>query len=171
MSENKAQNAEVSPLEATSAQAVQVVIRELSERLRGWWKTDGLGYTSDIQLTETGMFDVKFSCSFGSHIEELVDEEDASLPKEERHAKVLKRFEDLGLVLHAEYHDELSVKDCDASRDALTRMVKEKFPSCVVRSIDVAGTRNGVFIVRAVHVLIRDLAEVYVLPKPTKDLW
>lgn len=61
-------------------------------------------------------------------------------------------------------NEDLSVVDCDRSTEALRLQLKTTFPSCVVRSFESRGTRNGTFVLSTVHCLVRDLTDVYALP-------
>jgi hypothetical protein len=147
-----------------AAQQVQSAVRDLSQRVRAWWHKEGLGHTSEIRLTENGSLEAKFSCMLGLHVDELAYDEDASMPEAQRRALVIQRFRDRGLVLLDSPNEDLSVVDCDRSTEALRLQLKTTFPSCVVRSFESRGTRNGTFVLSTVHCLVRDLTDVYALP-------
>lgn len=147
-----------------SAQQIQQAIQDLSRRIRAWWRNEGLGHTSEVMLNENGALEIKFSCMLGLHVEELAYEENAELPEAQRKAQVVQRFKDRGLVLLESHFEDLSVVDCDTSTQALRQQLSATFPSCVVRSIESRGTRDGIFVLSTVHCLVRDLADVYALP-------
>ena len=152
----------------TSSQQMQAGMRELSERIRQWWAQEGLGYTSDISLTSGGHLMVKFSCS-GSNLLDLPGD-DLSLSEQEVEERILGRFERLGFTAKAVPGEGIVVFACDHSTAAMSRLLKETFPSCIITGADtrVMGHYGDAFIMLSAQVLIRNLDEVLVLPAPTK---
>lgn len=151
------------------AQQVQLALRDLTRRVRAWWRDEGLGHTSEVLFNENGGLEIKFSCMLGLHVDELAYDEDPELPEAQRKAQVVQRFKDRGLVLLESPFEDLSVVDCDTSTQALRQQLSATFPSCVVRSIESRGTRNGAFVLSTVHCLVRDLADVYALPQASEE--
>jgi hypothetical protein len=152
-----------------SPQQLQLAMRDMRDRVRAWWKREGLGHTSEVRLSESGHLEIEFSCSPYSEIEERMYEEDPSLSDAERRARAQRHFEERGFVLFAEPGNDVNVRDCDASCQTLRQLIAQAFPSSFVRSMDTRGTRSGVFVLQSMHVIIRDLAEVFALPAPPPD--
>lgn len=151
-------------LPLASPQQLQDAMRDMRDRVRAWWKHDGLGHTSAISLSEGGSLEVEFSCSLYFTMEERVFDEDPTLPEAERRARVRQHFESRGFKLHAVPGDDVAVRECDSSCQTLRKLIKDTFPSAVVRSIESRGTRDGVFVLQSARVMIRDLADVFALP-------
>jgi hypothetical protein len=145
-------------------QQIQAAMREMSDRVKAWWKKEGLGHTSEIHLGQGGMLEVEFSCSLYMEFIELMYAEDATLSEPARRARVLEQFESRGFSTVAEPGGDPAVRDCDTSRQTLDLLVKTAFPSAIVRCIESRATRGGAFVLLSMTVLIRDLADVFALP-------
>jgi hypothetical protein len=152
---------------ALSAQQIQAGVRDLAERIREWWRKNGLGHTSELSLTEGGHVLAKFSCS-GSSLMDMLEDEDLS--EQDYENRLLARFRAQGFVSQAVPGEGVLVLACDESSAALKRLLKETFPSSLVRGQDtrVLGHFGGKFVLLTVQVLIRDLSEVLALPLPPK---
>lgn len=153
---------------ATAAQ-LKSTVREMEARVRAWWKRDGLGHTSSVSLTGSGCMDVEVHCSPHSEIEERIYDEDPALPLPERRARVMRQFEDRGLVLTSGPGGDIVLVDCDATTAALKKIVHAVFPTAVIMSLVTQGGRNGALSLRSMTVLIRDLDEVFALPAAPAD--
>lgn len=147
-----------------SPQQIQAAMRDMRDRVRAWWKRDGLGHTSAVSMSEGGSLDVQLSCSLFFEMDERMHLLDPALPESERRAQVQRYFEGVGFVLHAASGDDVAVRDCDESSQALRKIIKDTFPSSIVRSIESRGTRDGAFVLQSAQVLIRDLTDVFALP-------
>lgn len=145
---------------------LQAAMQDISGRVQAWWKKEGLGHTSEINLTQGGMLEVEFSCSLYMEFIELMYAEDATLSEPARRALVLQQFDARGFPTVAEPGGDPAVRDCDISRQTLDTLVKTAFPSAIVRGIESRATRGGAFVLLTMTVLIRDLADVFALPAP-----
>lgn len=154
---------------AASPEQIQAAMRDMRDRVRAWWKRDGLGHTSAVSMSEGGSLDVELNCSPYFEMEERMQLQDPALPEAERRAQVQRYFEDRGFVLHCAPGDDVAVRDCDESSQALRKIIKDTFPSSIVRSIESRGTRDGAFVFQSAQVLIRDLADVFSLPATQPD--
>lgn len=143
--------------------------RDLKSRIEAWWKRDGLGHISELKLTGGGLLELELNCSLYTALQERMYDGDKSLPREERRALAMKHFEAKGLVLHTEPGDDATLVYCDATREALTNLVQETFPSAVVWSMTSQGTRHGHNAVQNMTIFLRDLKDVLALPLPTPD--
>lgn len=151
-----------------SAQHIQAGVRDLAERLREWWRKNGLGHTSELSLTEGGHVFAKFSCS-GSSLLDMLEDEDLS--EQEYEARLLSRFQQQGFAARAVPGEGVLVLACDESQAAMKRLLKDTFPSSLVRGLDTRVLRHygDAFVVQTVEVLIRNLDEVLALPLPAKN--
>lgn len=149
---------------AVSPQQIQAAMRDMRDRVHAWWKRDGLGHTSAVSMSESGSLDIELSCSLYFEIEDRMHLQDPALPQAERRTQVQRYFEGRGFILHCAPGDDVAVRDCDQSSQALRRIIKDTFPSSIVRSIESRGTRDGAFVFQSAQVMIRDLADVFSLP-------
>lgn len=152
-------------------QQLRDTMRDLNARVHAWWKSDGLGHTSDMRLTNTGGLEVEFSCSLYLAFEERVYDEDSSLPEVERRGRVRQHFEAKGFVLLDDNNQDVAVRDCDASCNALRRLLAATLPSSAIMSIETRATRSSVFVLQSVKILVRDLADVFALPDAPAETW
>lgn len=151
-----------------SPQQIQSGIKDIARRVRGWWKYRGLGYTSELHLTESGHVEAQLSFT-GYSMFDMLEDDDGSLSEQQYSDRLKSRFEKCGFVVHSAPGEDLAVVDCDASQQALRKLVLETFPSSVVRSVDVRCIQRGIFVLQSTQVLIRDLSEVLALPAPPED--
>jgi hypothetical protein len=154
---------------AASPQQIQGAMRDMRDRVRAWWKRDGLGHTSAVSMSEGGSLDLELNCSLYFEMEERMHLQDPALPEAERRAQVQRYFEGLGFVLYCAPGDDVAVRDCDESSQALRKIIKDTFPSSIVRSIESRGARDGTFVLQSAQLLIRDLADVFSLPAARPD--
>ena len=152
-----------------SPQQIQAAMRDMRDRVRAWWKRDGLGHTSAVSMSEEGSMEVELSCSLYFEMEERMHLQDPALPEAERRARVQSYFESRGFVLHSTPGDDIAVRDCDESSQALRKIINDAFPSSIVRSVESRGTRDGAFVLQSAQVIIRDLADVFSLPAAQPD--
>ena len=152
-----------------SPQQIQAAMRDMRDRVRAWWKRDGLGHTSAVSMAEEGSMEVELSCSLYFEMEERMHLQDPALPEAERRARVQSYFESRGFVLHSTPGDDIAVRDCDESSQALRKIINDAFPSSIVRSVESRGTRDGAFVLQSAQVIIRDLADVFSLPAAQPD--
>lgn len=143
---------------------IQAAMRDMCDRVRAWWKRDGLGNTLAASMSEGGSLEVELSCSLYFEMEERMRLQDPALPETERRARVQSYFEERGFVLHCTPGEDVAVRDCAESSQALRKIIKDAFPSSIVRSIQSRGTRDGAFVLQSAQVVIRDLADVFSLP-------
>jgi len=150
---------------ALSAKQLQAGVQSLAERIREWWRREGLGHTSEVSVTEGGNLSVKFSCS-GSSLFDLLDDE--VLSEKEYETRVLARFKQAGFQAIAIPGDGIQVLACDESSAALKTLLTSRFPSCVITGAEtrVLGYYDDAFVMMTVQVLIRELDEVLTLPAP-----
>lgn len=152
---------------ALSAKQLQTGIKSLAERIREWWRREGLGHTSEVSVTEGGNLSVKFSCS-GSSLFDLFDDE--VLSEKEYEERVLARFKQAGFKAIAIPGDGIQVLACDESSAALKALLTNRFPSCLIMGADtrVLGYYDDAFVMMSAQVLIRELDEVLALPAPAE---
>jgi O-acetyl-ADP-ribose deacetylase (regulator of RNase III) len=150
---------------ALSAKQLQQGVRSLAERIREWWRREGLGHTSEVSVTEGGNLLVKFSCS-GSSLFDLLDDE--ALSEKEYEERVLARFKQAGFRAIAIPGDGIQVLACDESSAALKALLASRFPSSVIMGTEtrVLGYYDDAFVMMSVHILIREIDEVLALPAP-----
>lgn len=158
---------QAAPAALTSPQ-IQAGIRDVAERLREWWRKNGLGHTSELSLTEGGCVLAKFGCS-GSSLMDMFDDEDLS--EQAYEARLLARFQQQGFAARAVPGEGALVLACDENQAAMKRLLKDTFPSSIVRGLDTRVLRHygDAFVLQTVEVLIRNLDEILVLPLPAKN--
>lgn len=143
-----------------SPEATQMSIQNLAERLTKWWTQVGFGHVSSLHFGRYGC-EVNFSCHlFGDYV--LID---SKTPLTDKQKKVLwhKNLETEGYVL-ADTRGEISVADCDASRNTLRSFFAKYLPSARVTAFENYGDPEGVFVLRSVKVFIKNISEVPDLP-------
>ena len=64
---------------------------------------------------------------------------------------------------------EVELVDCDKNRELITQLISEQFPSAFICSISNFGRQNGVFLIRDIEIMIRDLHDIDRLASPDRE--
>jgi hypothetical protein len=148
---------------AVSTEHVQMGIQDLGKKLNSWWDLEGFGHISSINFTGYGNCEVVFSCMlFGTFKRSL-----SKTPVSDKENDKLWRdsLTERGYQLTSEDGDRDSLLDCDATRETLCNLFKERLPSCVVTGFTNHGDRKGIFTLRDVKVFIYNLSDIVGLPQ------
>ncbi|KWU26416.1 hypothetical protein [Burkholderia cenocepacia] len=164
----RAANLKIHELEAqlgdsASPELTQLNLRALAKRLEAWWELEGFGHVSNIAFEPHGC-KVTFSCHlFGGF--PLVDSKTPVSDKEREHLWHAS-LQERGFVLTEEGR-EVSLLDCDASRQALCDLLRSRLPSARVFRMENMHKQNaGDFILRSVEVYIQKISDLLQLPVP-----
>lgn len=144
-----------------STEQTRMAVQGLLNRVRHWWRTNGLGHLSEIRLDEYGQLDMKLSCHlFGGF------RANGSSPVSDgsRRQQWFDTIRAQGFVLNDDGSDPDTVVDCDASRQALVRLVTTALPSAQVSSISNHAGPNGKLVMVDAQVFVRKLADLEALP-------
>lgn len=148
--------------DAQSPQATQAALNNLEDRLGAWWRKEGFGLVSDVAFGAHAC-KINFSCSlFGDF--RLVDSQ-TPVSDKERKQLWYESLREQGFVLVEEERNRCQIQDCDASRQALTRLLKARLPSFRIEALTnyrVAKTPD--FALRSVEGYLHDIADINSLP-------
>jgi hypothetical protein len=150
-----------------SPEHTQQSVRGLMERLRHWWRSDGLGHINEASLDGYGQVEAKLSCHLFGNFRATASATPVS--DKSRKAQWLDALRARGFVLGDDQDDRESVVDCDASRQALCQLITSALPSAQVFSISNQGSSNGALLLVDVHVFVRKLSDLAALPEPVRN--
>lgn len=144
----------------------QMGVKQLYERLRGWWQLEGFGHISETYFgpywVEAHLCGMLFSPHRG-----IGSKTPAS--NRELTAQWYASLEERGFVLCAEEEGGAPcIKDCDQSRDTLERLITQRLPSAEIVLFEGRG-RRGYMTLNEVKVLIRNYADILTLPQPEAE--
>lgn len=146
----------------TSEQS-QLSVKSSMDKFESWWRQRGLGLVSDVAISRHGNLQAELSCTlFGDF--HLVNSNTPVSDKEKLqqwHSSLRER----GFVLGPSSSGIGEVIDCDASREALSRMIVSALPSAeVFEYLSHATPRGKHMVLRHVKVRVRKLADIDNLP-------
>ena len=169
-----AANIRIHELERQLGEAAQIDslihgVKLLEEKLRHWWKTEGFGHTSKFSIdsygakaTLSGALSGKLSSIFSDT--PVSDKEDKML--------WLNYLVKEGFVLSGfdnKDKREVELVDCDKNRDLIVKLISDQVPSAVICSISNFGRQNGIFLIRDIEIMVRDLHDIDRLPSPDSE--
>lgn len=134
----------------------------LGKKVQAWWRQFGLGYAKDVTFDSWGNMRVTLSCMLSGPTA-LRDSDTPVSDKAQREAW-LASLRAAGFVL-APGHGRMSdVVACDASREALERMVKSAIPSASFNRASTRHGRGGALVYTEVTFFVEKLDDVKALP-------
>jgi hypothetical protein len=138
--------------EKVSNEDIREGLKNIGDSIKKWWGTEGLGHTSEIQFTERGHVNVKFSTRITDNYwtEDGESEEEKSSRLASLGLKVLKR--DSG-------RDGITI-DNESNRQWLKDLIQSRYPSAEINSVENWGGRKGFFEMRSLDVIIYDLDDI-----------
>lgn len=146
---------------AVNAEQTKLAVARLADKLRHWWRHEGLGLMQDATLDAWGGMTVTLSCSlFGTT--PLTDSSRPISDKADR-ASWLKSLEERGFVLTEGRGSVGHLVACDASRDALVRLIKDKLPSAHFQTIKTRSGQGELPVLEDVRFCIHNLEDVAAL--------
>lgn len=146
---------------AVTAEQTKQSVAYLISKLNRWWRHEGLGLVREAALDTWGGLTVTFSCSlFGAT--RLTDSNSPVTDKSDRVAW-LKSLEARGFVLAAGHGNIGHLAACEASRDALVRLVKDTLPSAQFQNIKTTIGAKQIAVVSEARVYIHNLEDVEAL--------
>ena len=162
----RAANARVHALEkllgdVQSPQATDAAIRNLTERLEGWWRKEGFGLVSNVSFSAYSC-KIEFSCSLYGDFHLI----NSPTPVSDKGRKQLwhDSLRERVFMLIQDDRD-WKIWDCDASRKALVGFLKERLPSLQISGFTNHGIRKSTeFALRSVEGNLIDLADIQGLP-------
>ncbi|AEA65731.1 hypothetical protein [Burkholderia gladioli] len=147
---------------SASPELTQASLKVLAQRLQRWWKFEGLGHASKISFGEHGC-EVELSCSLRGMFSRFLSATPVSDKVNEKHW--LQNLRDRGFEL-VEEDGDTDLADTDASRRALLDLLQSRLPSVHVLQFENRHRRGARhFRMSSVHVYIRDIKEISVLPE------
>jgi hypothetical protein len=151
---------------AVTAEQTKQAVAHLIRKVEAWWRREGLGHVRETVMDGYGMT-VTLSCMlFGTTA--LTDSSTPVSDKANR-AAWLKSLEDRGFVLAEKQGNIGNLAACDASRDALVRLVQSAIPSAQFHSISTRLGRGAVPVMSEVRFYIPNLEDVTALPDVAQD--
>ncbi len=141
-------------------------LRRLGQKIRHWWRTEGLGHVTEMSFGEHGELRVTLGCHLFGNFRLL----DSSTPVSdvERKKAWLAKLREQGFELMQEGFgaNDWRVWDTERSRKALLALLERALPGA--RVLDVLTTRlpQGGVVIEDLVVQVRDLACVHALPLP-----
>jgi len=135
----------------------------LARRLNSWWDLEGLGHIPEIRFTDYGDCEVTLSCMLSGHNYGFFSKTPVS--DKERFKLWLEDLRNRGFVLGETRHDREAVIDCTETREAVRKLIEQRFPTARITSYTNWGDSNELFKLRDIKLFIRDLGEIDALPQ------
>lgn len=134
----------------------------LSKKVQAWWRAAGLGHVRDVTFDSWGNMRVVLSCTlFGPTT--LMDSDTPVSDKAQREAW-LDSLKVAGFVLAPGHGRMGDVVACDASRDALERLVKGAIPSAAFNRASTRHGRSGAQVYSEVTFFVENPDDIKALP-------
>ncbi|GBQ86574.1 hypothetical protein AA14337_3358 [Acetobacter malorum DSM 14337] len=162
--------------ESVTPDKVQQAVKSYVKRIKRWWDIHGFGHVSSF-VFEEHIVRVSLSClPFGDF--PLID---SKTPVSDKERKTLwrKSLEDRGFVLAEEEKGsfDFNVVDCDQTREAIARTIKEAFPTSRIISFENHSAYTPTFPdgrlhlnIKDVNIIIYSLSEIAALPLPEEEM-
>lgn len=152
---------------AVTAEQTKQAVAHLISKLNHWWRHEGLGLVREASLDTWGGLTVTLSCMlFGT-----TPLTNSSTPVADKAARAawLKSLEERGFVLADGSGKIGHLAACEASRDALVRLVKGALPSAQFQNIKTTMGAKQVAVMSEVRVCIHDLEDVEALQNTAEE--
>ena len=151
----------------SSEKTFQFQIKEKIARLKSWWRVAGLGYISDVSLTEYGM-EAEFSC----HLSGDFSPQMTTKPVSERENKILwlADLKQRGFEM-IKVRGQQSLMDSPQTRSVLIDLLKNTLPSSRILSFNNHLDPAGNYYLKSMNVRIAASEEIEQLPEPSPDEW
>jgi hypothetical protein len=147
---------------AESTEQTKQAVAFLGKKVQAWWRRSGLGLVRDVTFDSWGNMRVTLSCTlFGPTV--LTDSDTPVSDKAQREAW-LASLTEAGFVLAPGHGRVGDVVACDASREALERVVKSAIPSAVFHRASTRHGRSGAMVYAEVTFFVENLDDVKALP-------
>ncbi|MFJ1470251.1 hypothetical protein [Massilia orientalis] len=146
---------------AVTAEQTKQAVAYLISKLNRWWRHEGLGVVREAALDTWGGLTVTLSCSlFGT-----TRSTDSSTPVTDKsdRAAWLKSLEARGFLLAAGRGNIGHLAACEASRDALVRLVRKALPSAHFQNIKTTIGAKQVAVMSEARIYIHNLEDVEAL--------
>ncbi len=169
-----AANLRIDELERQLGQAAQIDliihgVKFLEEKFRHWWKTQGFGHTSKFSIDSYGA-KATLSVALSGKLSSIFS--DTPVSDKENKIFWLNSLVEQGFVLSGidnKDKREVELVDCDKNRELITRSISDQFPSAVICSISNFGRQNGIFIIRDIEIMVRNLHHIDSLASPDRE--
>lgn len=145
-----------------STEQTRQAVAFLSKKVQAWWRRSGLGHVHEVTVDCWGNMRVTLSCSlFGP--ESLLDS-DTPVSDKSRREDWLRSVEAAGFVLAPGQGRIGNLVACDASLEALERLVKGAIPSATFHKASTRPGRDGAMVYSNVTFIVENLDDVKALP-------
>ena len=152
--------------EGMSAEQAKMSVKALLERASHWWRRDGFGHMRDGHMSHWGSVELTLSCHlFGNF---RLTHSDTPVSDKGRQADWLESLRARGFVIISEGRSRHNLVDCDASREALVKLITDAIPSAQVRCFNNQGV-SGALVLRDVVVDVDDVNDLALLPEPVHE--
>ncbi len=170
----RAANLRVRELEArlgerAGAEDLTLGLKRLSQKLRHWWRTEGLGHVTELSFGEYGELRVTLGCHLFGNFRLLGSTTPVS--DVERRSAWLAQLRSQGFELMQEPFGacDWRIWDTERSRTALQAMVERGLPGARLREVLTTQMPGGGVVIEDLVVQVRDLACVHALSAPSSD--
>jgi len=168
--ELRAANYKVANLERQLGQAatpatILPAVASLCEKVRAWWRRDGFGHVSEVQVMQYGM-SLKLSCHL--MFRTMLDSESPLTDKQSK-ADWYQSLEARGFELVYANNDEPMVAATTENQQLLEELVRKAFPSARMATFTAhfrgtGSNDHAESVLREFEVFLPELAEVAALP-------
>ena len=150
------QLASLKPIDGLSEQ-----LRQLQQKVYGWWKHEGLGHVSDFVFTEGGYVRCTLNCTLHRGYSSLVFS-DTPISDEAKQADHVVQLKALGLEFQAKSDNYLQVLDTAENRKIIQHLLEARFPSVLITKYHGwhGDNTNDVYLLDEVEVYIYNLGEI-----------
>lgn len=146
--------------QAAGPDVVKQGVNVMIDKLRAWWETHGMGYTSEAHVTGSGL-SAKFSCSLGMRSFSY-----SRTPVSDRQSEKewLASLQERGFVVVHKRNDDPALAATEANQNLLIELLKNQFPSA--RPFSFKGyLSHDTPTLQEIEVFFPDLKEIAALPE------
>lgn len=147
---------------ADSTAQTRHAVAYLSKKVQAWWRRSGLGHVRDVTFDSWGNLRVALSCALHGQ-SSLMDSDTPVSDKAQREAW-LESLRASGFVLAPGHGRVGDLVACDASREALAKLVKGAIPSASFNRASTRRGRSGVQVYSDVTFFVENLDDIKALP-------
>lgn len=142
-------------------------IKGYAQKMRRWWRTHGFGYIPELHFDDYGHCCVKLSCSLSRYDSSFSSNPVTDKSNREVWLEDLKRR---GYEMHAEHGARKEdLVDTPLARELISHLVATHLPSARITQIDTKVSSKGAYLLRDIHLYVRDLGDIARLDAPEDE--
>jgi len=166
----RAANIRIGELERQIGESAQIdltiqSVKLLEEKFHYWWRTKGFGHASKFSIGGYGAKSTLSGHLYGNYSSQFSE---TPVSDKENTARWFKYLVEQGFIVTDDdpQQNKSELVDCDKNRNLITELITKQLPSAHIISLTNFRKRSGVFVVRDIKIIVRDLRDIDALPPP-----